>query len=154
MAKRSSIFTAVFLGIVGIGAVVYLGIKMYEFRSLIRAAQERPAAYGSDYRRTPICDTGDENANDHSKDTNISEFAVVLTEGCFSLGFVKPPRSWGSWRIQFVKPNRATDHVGLWFYGSQNPEGPWKPGDLPDFPYRYPAWRVEGHGTLRFIKTG
>jgi len=29
MAKRSSIFTAVFLGIVGIGAVVYLGIKMF-----------------------------------------------------------------------------------------------------------------------------
>jgi hypothetical protein len=151
MAERSSAAGRIIAVIIGVGVVIYILSKMFQQSSAPPAPQ---AQLAPDYRQTPICDTGDETENDHSRDKDISEFRVVLKEHCFSLGFVKPPRTWGSWRIQFVNPDRSRDYVGFWFYGSQNPEGPWKPGDIPELPYRFAAWRVQGHGTVRFIKTG
>ena len=107
------------------------------------------------YQPDRICtDTpqqGTSNPTDHSNE-HTEQFDIVLRDGCFGT-WVLVPRYWRGWTIDFVseEPDR---HVGIWYFGWSRSQGSFGPNKIPE--YSYPPsnrWRLQGKGTLRYIRT-
>ena len=100
------------------------------------------------------------NHNDHLNQTNIRKFKVVLTHGCFDPGEVRVPRSWHTWNIDFENPGNPDQYFGIWFYGRQESQGPFRRWNMPDFWYppigrdgRHAEWMLQGKGVLVYRQT-
>lgn len=156
-AKSAKAQRNTLLWCLGIVIVILVGVLIGRQETPTVSAPQSPSTA---YSPTRVCTDAwrqDQSGTlDHSKETT-DHFDVVLTPECFS-GWVRVPRSWNSWEVQFMS-NEGNRHVGFWFFGWSRSKGPFEPNSIPDWNYPPDAgdgrakWRMQGVGTLRYFRT-
>ena len=134
--------------IFGIIALFFIGVISNVMPAI--KSQNTMRQIAAKYNANYVCENAWEDdahrVNDYH-DQNVEYFDVQLHEGCWS-GFVKYPRHWQVWGIQFMHA-QPEDYLAFWWKGETYPMGPYSPNGIPELNSTPNECRVQGHGTLR-----
>ena len=155
MSMLRSIFILVCLGLLSYAAYQYyptVDAAISHFTAEQRRSSPPPVV--RNYKSSRVCDDAWE--HELRPEPNVDHFDVTLHEGCFSGTIYLPARffdSIGSGEFHWQPLDSTPDWwVALWFQHTDwPPEGPYGPSELKSYTYKPGAFRLQGHGRVRFF---